>query len=212
MISNKTHFVPLFTSELIYIRTWQYKQANYIISMITLSRVPQMKGFPQIIKQKPLQNCNDTCSHFAAWLPSCTTSCSTQFTSLWQGFRTLFVWGQSNQCQIKVILNILNEEKLIQQLSYDYKTIHTQTEMQQQKNCEVKLHNSFSIGGVDITRHANSPGRTQNEHFSERNALSTQNSIKTSKKITVTWRIMTAGPLENKRGEPSLVEKKIHEE
>lgn len=150
--------------------------------MITLSRVPQMKGFPQIIKQKPLQNCNDTCSHFAAWLPSCTTSCSTQFTSLWQGFRTLFVSGQSNQCQIKVIVNILNEEKLIQQLSYDYKTIHTQTEMQQQKNCEVKLHNSFSIGGVDITRHANSPGRTQNEHFSERNALSTQNSIKTSKK------------------------------
>lgn len=32
------------------------------------------------------------------------------------------------------------------------------------------------------------------------------------KKITVTWRIMTAGPLENKRGEPSLVEKKIYEE
>lgn len=74
-----------------------------------------------------------------------------------------------------------------------------------------KFHNSFSIASVDITRHANSPGRTQNEHFSERNALSTQNSIKTSKK-TVTWRIMTAGPLENKRGEPSLVEKKIHDE
>lgn len=54
--------------------------------------------------------------------------------------------------------------------------------MQQQKNCEIKFHNSFSIGGVDITRHANSPGRTQNEHFSERNALSTQNCIKTSKK------------------------------
>lgn len=94
----------------------------------------------------------------------------------------------------------------------NYTTKPTQTEMQQQKNSEIKFHNSFSIGGVDITRHANSPGRTQNEHFSERNALSTQNSIKTSKKITVTWRIMTAGPLENKRGEPSLVEKKIHEE
>lgn len=46
-----------------------------------------------------------------------------------------------------------------------------------------KFHNSFSIANVDITQHANSPERTQNEHFSKRNALSTQNSIKTSKKI-----------------------------
>lgn len=58
-----------------------------------------------------------------------------------------------------------------------------------------------------MSRHANSPGRTQNEHFSERNALDAKLYKNVEKNIT--WRIMTAGPLENKRGEPSLVEKKI---
>lgn len=75
------------------------------------------------------------------------------------------------------------------------------------RNSKIKFHNSFPIAGVDITRHANSPTHAKRTFFRTERPLNAK-LYKTSKKITVTWRIMTAGPLENKRGEPSLVEKK----
>lgn len=90
----------------------------------------------------------------------------------------------------------------------NYKTKPTRTKC----NREFwKIYNSFSIVSVDITRHANSRTHAKRTFFRTERPLHAK-LYKTVEKKTVTWRIMTAGPLENKRGEPSLVEKKIHEE